>query len=185
MKSARTQIEVRRGRMKGVVQLIILSGVISGCSTTIQLSSPLDANRKINGGSATLTANSGVVYHGCEIQISRDSTRFENQDNDSLLCLAMRDLRSIEIVHHGGGAVEGLVFGGLGGLGIGLIAGLGKGSGGDEGMGRGLLALGTTVLGSVGGLIVGALSGHVITLIMPPDSVGMSGQLMSRHRGEQ
>jgi hypothetical protein len=100
-----------------------------------------------------------------------DSTRFVDSANDSLVQLLTRDIQSVEFTHRIPGSLEGLLFGGLGGFGVGLIAGIGKPTGGDEGMGRGLLILGLGVLGGAGGFLVGAIKGHDYTLIFPVDSM--------------
>jgi hypothetical protein len=81
------------------------------------------------------------------------------------------DIKSVQVTHRIGGALEGLMFGALGGLGVGLVATIGSHSGGDEGMGRGLLRMLTTVLGGAGGFIIGAIKGHDYTFIMPQDSL--------------
>ena len=151
--------------------LILLSFMVMGCSTTSQLASPLDANRKVGASSATLYMRSGARFDAQRISFGQDSTRFVDSAKDSFVQLPTRDIKSVEFTHRIPGSLEGLLFGGLGGLGVGLIAGIGKQSGGDEGMGRGLLILGLGVLGGTGGFLVGAIKGHDYTLIFPGDSV--------------
>jgi hypothetical protein len=157
--------------MKLATMVFIMASVFSACSSTIRLTSPLDANRKVGGGPADLHLRSGLTYDGRQVHVSQDSTRFFNQSNDSLIQLPTRNIESIRVTHHGGGALEGLMFGGLGGCGVGILAGIGLASGGDEGMGRGLLALGALTLGASCGLIIGAVKGHDYTFIMPTDTV--------------
>ena len=151
--------------------LIISAGVflLSGCSSTIRLTSVDEANQKVGGGSATLSLRSDKEYDARAIDIGRDSTRFIERDTDSIRRLPTRSIRSIRLTHRGGGALEGVMFGGLGGGVAGLLIFSGYSRGGDEGMGRGLGILSMTVLGAAGGLVAGIIKGHDYTFIFPDD----------------
>jgi hypothetical protein len=76
------------------------------------------------------------------------------------------------------------MFGGLGGLGVGVVLWGGGHSGGDEGMGRGLMMLGMMVLGGTGGLVVGAIKGHDYTYSFPPDSMQSRSPVPSRREDQ-
>jgi hypothetical protein len=156
--------------------------VISGCSTTSQLTSPVDAHRKVGEGNATVNLRSGASLEGQEFHFGRDSTRFSIRSNDSLVWALNKDIESVGVTHRVGGILEGLLFGGLGGGAVGFIAGSGMGSGGDQGMGKGLLALAGIFVGGVGGAVVGAIKGHDYTFIFPKDSLRVDSQT-SEKRG--
>jgi hypothetical protein len=131
----------------------------------------LDANRKVGDGAATLNLRSGASFDGRDLQFGQGSTRFIDRTNDSLVQVYTKDIKSVTIVHRGGGVLEGLMFGALGGLGVGLLAASPLHSGGDEGMGKGYLVLVSIVAGGTGGLVIGAIKGHDYTFILPQDSL--------------
>lgn len=159
--------------MKITFCLICTCLLASGCSSVVELASTTDANRKIGEGAATVRLKSGQDYAGREVSVEEDSTRFVDRDTEDILRFPTQDIRSIQITHHGGGALEGLLFGGLGGGAVGLALGIGMGTSGDEGMGKGLLALTGLAAGTVGGLVFGAIKGHEYTFVFPDDSVTM------------
>ena len=149
--------------MKSVVGIFALSCLFAGCSTTQQLASCADANRKVGGGTAMLHLRSGLAYEAEQIHVTQDSTMFINSENDSLVVLPTGVIKSFRLTHHGGGALEGLLFGGLGGVSIGLLAAENGGGG---------AAFYGGIIGGIGGAIVGGLKGHNYTFILPADSVG-------------
>jgi hypothetical protein len=151
--------------------LFFISLFVSGCSSTVELSSAVDANREIGEGAATVSLKSGQEYEGREVRVSTDSTRFVDRNAKDILQFPNQDIRSIRVAHHGGGAVEGLLFGGLGGGALGLALGIGMDTSGDEGMGKGLLLITCMAVGSVGGLTFGAIKGHDYTFVFPNDSI--------------
>jgi hypothetical protein len=59
--------------------------VFSGCSTTAHLSSPLEANRKVGGSSATVNMRSGATFDGVQYVFGQDSTFVFPQDSSQLL----------------------------------------------------------------------------------------------------
>ena len=157
--------------LKSADLIIVVAVLCYGCSTTRQLTSPLEANRKVGEGNATMNLRSGATYDGREVQFGMDSTRFFNRSNDSLVWVLTKDVKSVGANHRFGGALEGLILGGFGGAGVGLLAGSGMHSGGEEGMGKGLLLLATSFLGATGGLAVGVIKGHDYTFLFPHDSL--------------
>jgi uncharacterized protein YceK len=154
--------------MRSIAVAALSIVLLSGCSTTASLVSPTEANQKVGDGSAVLNLRSGRSYRCRDVQVGMDSTRFVDRTTDSVVVVQTHDLKSVEVTHHAGGALEGLLFGGIGGAGFGLLAGSGMGQGGDEGMGKGLLVLATTVVGATGGVIIGVIKGHNYTFIFPP-----------------
>jgi len=161
---------------KTIVGLAILVGAASGCSSTVVLTSPVEANRRIGAYEGTVRLRSGVEYEVRQIHVFADSTGFVDCSNDSTLHMPNRSIESIRICHHGGGAIEGLLFGGLGGTAAGLTLGIGLSSNGDEGTGKGLLALTGLAIGSAGGLALGGIKGHDYALVFPQDSSGRCNQ---------
>jgi hypothetical protein len=156
--------------MRFAVLILLMGSLFVGCSTTSRLASAPDANRKLGRGSALLTMRSGESVRCYQAEFGPDSSHFLCGLNDSLTRVSTRDIDMVQVTHHLGGALEGLIVGGFGGLGVGLVAGTGYGSGGDEGMGRGWMILSMMVLGGTGGAVVGAIKGHDYTYIFPPDS---------------
>ena len=157
--------------MRISVCLCFISLLVSGCSSTVELPSAVDANRKIGDGAATIFLKSGQQYDTREVHVHADSTQFVDRKTEDVLQFSTREIQSIQVTHHGGGALEGLLFGGLGGGVLGLTLGIGTGTSGDEGMGKGLLLLTGLAVGSVGGFTYGAITGHDYTFVFPSDSV--------------
>ena len=149
--------------MKFHAASLVLSILCLGCSTTQQLASLEDANKKVGGRSASILLRSGTVYDAERIEITEDSTRFSNSDDGSVTVIPTRAIHSFRLTQRVGGALEGLLFGSLGGISIGLFAG------GREG---GMAGIYGAMIAGVGGGIVGALKGHNYTFIVPMDSIG-------------
>ena len=161
------------GRTQGIPMrisfcLCIMSFLISGCSSTVELSSAVDANRKIGEGSATVYLKSGQAYDGREVDVRADSTQFIDRTTEDILRFPTGHIESIQVTHHGGGAIEGLLIGGLGGGALGLAAASGIST--NEG-GRGGAIFINLVAGGVGGLVYGAVKGHDYTFVFPDDSI--------------
>ncbi len=162
----------------------MIVALFCGCSTTSQLTSPIDANSKVGEGNATLNLRSGASYDCREVRFGQDSTRILSRANDSLFFVPTKDVKSVQITHRFGGGLEGLLLGGFGGVGVGLLAGSGMHSGGDEGMGKGLLVLATSFLGATGGMVVGAVKGHEYTFAFPHDSLNHDSLKHDSHKAE-
>ena len=113
--------------MRFVVLTGLLGAFCSGCSTTLGLSSVPDANRKVGGGSAIVTMRSGVSLPCRQAKFGEDSTHFICASNDSLVQVSSRDIKSVRVTNRLGGCLEGLILGGMGGLGVGLVVGAIKG----------------------------------------------------------
>ncbi len=148
----------------------------SGCSSTILLTSALDANRKVGHGAADIILTSGRRYAAHAMCIQTDSTEFIDSGSLDTVRIPTHSIHSIQIVHHGGGALEGLMLGGLGGTAFGLFTTIGTGSSGNASMGKGLWVIATTVVGATGGLVFGAIKGHDYTYICPIDSTSNDRQ---------
>lgn len=154
--------------------LFITSIALPSCSSTVQLASALDANRKRRNNDAIVRLRSGQQYEAREVHVRADSTGFVDYSIEEPVQVPTRSIESIRISHHGGGAMEGLLFGGLGGGALGFGLGVGLGNHGDEGMGKGLLLISGLAVGTVGGLVIGAIEGHVYTFVLPRDTVADS-----------
>ena len=164
--------------MKLSFVLFFTSLLFASCTSTIQLSSEADANKKIGKGGATIYLKSGREFSGRQLFVRADSIQFVDADIADTLRFPTDDVESIEVRHHGGGAFEGFIFGGLGGCAFGLTAGLGASSSGEAGAAKGLLVFTGLTVGSVGGLVIGAIKGHTYTFIPPTDSTTIpSGSL--------
>ena len=175
----------RIGQTKGTsvkIAVILFSVILaySGCSSTLELTSVADANKEIGKGSATVLLKSGQEYDGREVDARADSTRFVDSKAGTTLQFPTGEIRSIRVVHRGGGAIEGLLFGGLGAGALGLALTAGMKTGGDEGMGKGLVVLTSFVVGGAGGIVFGVIKGHDYTFVFPDDSVA-SGWSQSPH----
>ena len=153
----------------------LIAGIsLPGCSSTVELASATDANRKIGNNDAIVRLRSGQEYEAREVHVRDDSTRFVDCKLEETVQIPTRSIETIRISHHGGGAMEGLLFGGLGGGALGFGLGVGPGNHGDEGMGKGLLLISGLAVGTVGGLVIGAIEGHVYTFVLPRDTVADS-----------
>ena len=105
--------------------------------------------------------------------LGRDSCRFEDLSTRQRRALPTAEVRTIIRKDHLSGAVGGMGFGLLGGfaLGVGLVL-LAHPTESDEQMGYGFLAITTTALGAVGGLVIGGVQGTTTEywLAAPQDS---------------
>ena len=151
--------------------LCLICLLVPGCSSTVELTTTVDVNRKIGESAATVYLNSGQEYEAREVHVRTDSTLFVDRNTEDILRLPTRDIRSIQVAHHFGGAAEGLLFGGLGGGTLGLALTAGMSTSGEEGSGRGLAIFTSLVVGGIGGLVYGAIKGHDYTFVFPSDSV--------------
>jgi len=160
-----------------ISSIILFCIILSGCTTTVHLRSPQDVNRSIHDSSAKLNTKSGITYYAQGIEVSNDTTRFIDQTDNIPLCIQTQDIVSIQLTHHFPGAIEGVLWGSLGGLATGLVLGIvmAPGSDSDSGMGRGLLALGAMVFGGAGGFLFGLASGHSYVYVLPKDSLKVEG----------
>lgn len=153
------------------VHLCLSCLIISGCSSTVELTSAVNAHRRIGAGSVVVQLKSGQEFAGRDLNVRADSTLFIDRKTEDTLRFSTRDIRSVQVTHHGGGAVEGLFLGGLGGGALGFVLSSGLNSSGDEGMGKGLAILTGLLGGGAGGLVLGAVYGHDYTFVFPGDSL--------------
>jgi hypothetical protein len=150
---------------KSAIVSLTLTVLLFGCSTTKQLSTVSQLNRSIGDNPALIKLKSGEEFHAREVNVDTDSTRFLTGDPDSAVVIPSSDVGSVKITHHGGGALEGLVFGTFGGGVFGVTAYVTH----DEGLGMiGMLLI---PLGGIGGAVYGGITGHDYTYIFPTDSL--------------
>jgi hypothetical protein len=170
---------VMRALFRGM--FLFLSVILAGCASTTRIGSPDDANRMIGSGSALLVLRTGEQLDVRSIHCEADSLSFVDGETDSACRMAIHEIQSVHVRHYGAGAIEGFLFGAIGGGAVGWLAGIGLPSSGEENLGKGLLAAGGIVCGGLGGLVVGAVSGHDHTYEMPEDSLSSEE---SRHDAE-
>jgi hypothetical protein len=175
--------------MRRVLSLLPLSiffvvYILSGCSHTYPITFATD---KVSGDTVTVetfnrrlanTEVSIITRNGREISVSKvfltpDSCRFADSTGRAFLPTA--DVFVVRHVDHVSSTVGGLGLGFLGGFAVGMGGGLLmiKPGDADSRMGAGLFAIGTTVVGSIVGMIVGGLHGTIRDYTMPeavPDS---------------
>lgn len=161
--------------------LCLIGLLVSGCSSTIDLTSAVDVNRKIGEGTATVYLKSGQEHNAQEVHVRTDSTVFVDRSTEEILQFPTGDIQSIYITHRGAGAIEGLLFGGLGGYALGLASASGIST--NEG-GRGAAIFISLVAGGVGGLVYGAVKGHDYTFVFPHDSTTVRPKPSSGNAGE-
>ncbi|MGA9120265.1 MAG: hypothetical protein WB699_12955, partial [Bacteroidota bacterium] len=135
-------------RFHPVVYVLVLGAW--GCSTTTHVAKVEDVNPKVEGAAATICLKSDGERKVRDISVKADSTTFVGPSSMDTVRIPTRNIKSIRLTHHVGGALEGLMWGALGGTGFALVTTIGMSGGGDEGMGKGLLALGSMVLGGTG-----------------------------------
>lgn len=160
-------ITTLRRKMKFVIVVIIMAFSFYSCSSTVQLSSYSEANKKVRNGSAMLYMKTGQTYDGEKIQFGPESTWFINRDNDSLMQVKTQDLEYVYARHHTGGALEGLLIGGVIGAAGGLVGSMIQGSTASKNSGQLLVAILTGTFGSLIGLVFGAAKGHEYKFVLP------------------
>ncbi len=157
--------------MKSISALLFISLALAGCSTTNRLTSPQQGNSRIGTGSAVLRLKAGETFKVHRMRFDTDSVICYNSATDSLMCFSLAEIKSVRITQHGGGALEGLMVGGLVGTGLGLLQGTKMGSGGEAQMGKAGALFTGMVVGGGTGLILGALKGRDYIFLMPMDTL--------------
>lgn len=143
----------------------------SGCSTTTHLAKVEDVNPKVEGAVATISLKSDGEREVRDIRMKADSTTFVDLSSMDTVRIPTNNLKSVSISHQVGGALEGLMWGALGGTGLALVSTIGMSGG--EGAGMGPFVLGSIVLGGTAGIVLGAIKGHNYTFILPEDSTAL------------
>jgi hypothetical protein len=153
--------------------IVLFCSLLYGCTTTVPIRSPLELNRRLQNSSAEIISKSGSIYNGISVQATNDSINFIRKDDSCRASIRTQDVASVKITHHLPGALEGLMFGGLGGLGVGLVLGIPMASESDSDMrmGRGLLGIGGLFIGGTGGFVIGLVSGHSYNYVIQKDSI--------------
>jgi hypothetical protein len=169
---------------KFMVLVGLAAFLFTGCSTTSQLTSPLDANLAVGNSPATLVLRSGQTFEARQIQFDSDSSRFINQSDDRTMTISSLDLAAVHVLRHTQGAAEGLILGGLGGLSVSYIATSVALNPGDPDM-RWLLVAGGALLGGAGGFTVGAIKGHDYVFTFPLDTLHTEKQIEIPARSRQ
>lgn len=142
--------------------------MLCSCSSTVQLNSVSEAMPKLRNRDAKINLNSGQSLNCRQISLDKEFIFCISQGDGNRLRIPTKDIKSIEVKHGVGGALEGLVIGGTAGAGIGYLAV--SGSNGGDRLGRGLAVISGGAIGGLTGLIIGSLQGHNYTLILPQDS---------------
>jgi hypothetical protein len=148
--------------MRVSIIVCVLTLAASGCSSTKQVSSLAILNRSIGSGPAIVHMKSGEGFEARRVTVGADSTRFLSGDHATLVAIPTNTVKSIQVTHHGGGALEGLVFGAFGG---GLLFVTMRNSE------YGLFGLVMIVVGGLGGVTYGAIAGHDYTYVFPQDTL--------------
>ncbi len=157
--------------MKSISVLVLISLALAGCSTTNRLTSPQQGYSRIGTGSAVLRLKAGETFKVHRMHFDTNTVICYSSATDSLMRFSLADIKSVRITHHGGGALEGLMVGGLVGTGLGLLQGTKMGSGGEDQMGKTGALFAGMVVGGATGLILGALKGRDYIFLMPIDTV--------------
>jgi hypothetical protein len=157
--------------------LCLLSFVISGCSTTVQLESADDANSRIDVETAKIVLKSGVEYTGERLYVGRDSTRFIDVRTTGVLEFANRDIQYIRVSNQTVGAAEGLLIGavGMGLLGFVIAPHNVHPSDEDKDNQLGIPIRPFTIMlcaigGGVAGAVFGVIRGHQYTYLLPKNT---------------
>ncbi len=159
-----------------ILAILALSAVLSaeGCSSTYYVAPDKSVsrndtvtvglfNRRMADRSVVVTTTDQREYSASAVSLEKDSCSFLDKDAHSRVVLPIERIRTVSRTDHLSSAVGGLGLGLLSGLAVGGgIALLSHPSGADERMGYGLLAITTTALGAVGGLVIGAIRGSTI-----------------------
>jgi hypothetical protein len=104
----------------------------------------------------------GTVYSAQEVQLRKDSALFIDKTDSRRKSIATLDILKIERTDHWGGAIEGLMYGFLGGVLIsgGTTAALVPRTS-ESGMGVAVVVALGALTGTTLGIIYGTLRGHV------------------------
>ena len=161
--------------MKAELFSLIAILFLNSCSTTYRASSPEEANRKIAGRDAKVILTGGREYEAREILVRKDSSSFIDNNTNDIQVVSTHDIVSIQRTDRWGGALEGLMFGALGGGVTGFALTSPSSHGDQAGLGVALATFHGIAIGGIGGLIYGVTEGHVYTVELEKDSLGASG----------
>jgi hypothetical protein len=144
----------------------IICTALTGCSTYVNVTSSQVLERKLTNEDAIITHRSGNTLRAQNICFHSDSIQFFDAESRSLRQISQSEVGNIRITHHGGGALEGMLWGLAGG---GVIC---LGTLPDHGTGSGWFGVLALVAGGLGGSIYGGIVGHDYFFVFPSDSVG-------------
>lgn len=143
----------------GLVASLLLS---IGCSSSYVVSSSPESDPSFDTFNTNMYDRSLVVVFQDDRELdarsivaSADSTRFLNETTDSITVVPTHTINKVVLRSHGGGFVDGLLWGGGIGAVLGVIAGLSAGEGDPHRFGYavvGAVAVGAST-GLIGGLI--------------------------------
>ena len=120
-------------------------------------------NRRMADRSAVVTTTDQREYSASTFSLTKDSCSFLDNGGDRRVVLPLKEIGAITRTDHLSSAVGGMGLGLLSGVTLGSgVALLAHPSGSDERMGYGLLWMATTAVGTVTGLVVGAIVGTTI-----------------------
>ena len=141
--------------------------MISGCVSTVELQSIDEAQAKVGNRSTIIYLKSGQEYRGKNVQVGNDSVGFVDNEIEDTLHFSNRDIKFIGVNDHAAGSVEGFLIGGT----ISFALGAAIASTSDNpGFPPSLQAM-FVGIGGLPGIIIGGLSGHSYSYILPEDSV--------------
>lgn len=153
---------------------------IGGCTTTRVLAPDNgaesnarmtidEAKRQTEGAQATLSLRRGQQFQGTMVRLSKDSATIaieEPEPHDT--SFSLRQIFTIRTRDHALGAIEGVLLGGLSGYLLGVAANALKTPRGDMMQGFGTFL--STSACALGGIVIGAVDGHVRIIEIPEDT---------------
>jgi hypothetical protein len=178
--------------MRAIYYLFLVSLLVSGCASTVELNSAKEGKMKIGNSLAEVHLKSGQEYIGKIVQIGNDSIRIDNMEAGYILKFSNRDIKFIKVTDHVLGALKGCLFGGASML---ILVSIIKaqndnsdhdGSGWTSGMKKNVPIIGAGI-GGLLGLIIGGINGHHYTYVFPEDlvKVGIGTSIDSTNNSSQ
>jgi hypothetical protein len=101
--------------------LCLLGLMISGCTSTSELTTDDDANSRFKDESAKIFLWSGEAYFGQDIFFKDDSIHFYNLQLKDKMVIANRKVERILLINSGVGGAEGFLIGALAGGIVGIL----------------------------------------------------------------
>ena len=154
--------------------LCLISLMISGCASTVELNSIDEAQTRIGDHSATIHLKSDQEYLGEIVQVGDDSVRAVDMETEDTLQFSNQDIEFIKVTNHTLGAVKGFLIGAatLGTYVAIVNSNYDSNVEGEKPLPPIFIAIGAGI-GGVFGLAIGGLIGHHYTYILPEDSVNV------------
>jgi hypothetical protein len=178
--------------MKITYCLCFVVVIFLGCASTVELNSIDDARMRIGDCSAIIHLKSGREYTGENVQVGNDSVRIVNMETIDTLQFPDRDIEFIKVSDHALGAIKGFF---IGAVSLGVPTAIlfysssnnGETSQQVQDRVNSFFTIIGTGIGAVVGLVIGGISGHHYTYILPEDSVkvGMDKSIDSTKSSSQ